>query len=142
MKFLGLILGLGSLFAACGGKGETIKVSSSIAPDKAAEMEFKETAHNFGTLMQGDTASHVFTFTNTSKNLLTIVNAQGSCGCTIPEYPKEPIAPGETGKIKVTFNSVGKRGYQKKDVTIEANTIPSKTVLKIYANVSIEENSE
>lgn len=141
MKFFLLICTLGLFLTACGDDngGESIKGSSSVSPDKAATMEFAETAHNFGELKQGDKASHVFKFKNTSSNPLTISSATGSCGCTVPDYPKEPIGPGETGEIKVTFNSTGKKGEQQKNVTIEANTIPSKNMLKIYADVLVVE---
>ena len=63
-----------------------------------------------------------FKFTNTGTGDLVIVNAVGSCGCTVPEYPKEPVAPGKSGVMKVTFNSAGKSGMQQKTVTITTNT--------------------
>ncbi|MCH2046162.1 MAG: DUF1573 domain-containing protein [Saprospiraceae bacterium] len=143
MKFFLLICTLGLFLTACGddNKGESIQGSSSVSPDKAATMEFEETAHNFGEIKEGEKVSHVFKFKNTSSNPLTISNATGSCGCTVPDYPKAPINPGETGEIKVTFNSKGKKGEQSKNVTIEANTIPSKNRLKIYADVLVEEDS-
>jgi len=76
-----------------------------------------------------------FTFTNTGDADLIISNASGSCGCTVPEYPKEPIKPGKTGKLKVSFDSTGKPGMQQKSVTITCNTQQGTDVLTIKANV-------
>ena len=64
---------------------------------------FAEEEFDFGTINEGDVVEHVFKFTNTSDKPLTISNARGSCGCTVPEWPREPIAPGEDGEIKVKF---------------------------------------
>ena len=63
-------------------------------------MNFAQMAHDFGTIEQNSENEYVFEFTNTGGEPLIIQNAQGSCGCTVPEYPREPIAPGETGEIK------------------------------------------
>ncbi|HIB78103.1 MAG TPA: DUF1573 domain-containing protein [Flavobacteriales bacterium] len=108
-------------------------------------MILEEQAFDFGTLEDGDKVEHIFKFTNTSNNPLTISNARGSCGCTVPEWPKEPIAPGGTGEIKVKFDSKGKKGKQSKTVTLTANTIPANTLLTITSdviNLEEEEDSE
>jgi hypothetical protein len=76
-----------------------------------------------------------FTFTNNGTSDLVIASAKGSCGCTVPDWPKRPIKPGETSEIKVEFNSTGKKGKQHKKVTIVANTQPSKNVIAIQGNV-------
>jgi hypothetical protein len=70
---------------------------------------------------------------------LIIENAQGSCGCTVPSYPKEPVAPGATGEILVKFNSAGKSNAQQKTVTLTANTEPIQTILTIKAFVEATE---
>lgn len=91
--------------------------------------------HDFGDLKQDTENEKIFRFTNTGKEPLVIADAKGSCGCTVPEYPKNPIAPGQTGEIKVVY-SPGKQTYkQSKTVTITANTEPATTVLKVYANI-------
>jgi hypothetical protein len=90
-------------------------------------MTFEQLDHNFGTIKQGEVVTHEFKFTNTGKEPLIINNAAGSCGCTVPEWPKEPIRPGGTGVIKVTFNSAGKANVQDKQVTITYDT--DKTVV-------------
>ncbi|WP_074410358.1 MULTISPECIES: DUF1573 domain-containing protein [Aquimarina] len=99
-------------------------------------MDFAEINHNFGTINEGDIVEHKFTFTNTGKAPLVIISAKGSCGCTVSKWPKEPIAPGATGDMMVTFNSNGKPNMQNKQVTITANTEKGKEILKIKAMVT------
>ncbi len=99
-------------------------------------MAFDVTEHDFGTINEGDVVEHTFTFTNTGKAPLVIVNAKGSCGCTVPEWPKEPVAPGAQGTMLVKFNSNGKPNAQNKQVTITANTEAGKEILKIKAMVT------
>jgi hypothetical protein len=99
-------------------------------------MEFKEQEHEFGEITEGDKVIHIFTFKNTGKEPLVISNVRGSCGCTVPEWSRESIAPGKEGEIKVAFNSKGKRGKQTKTVTISANTSPENTILRIKADVN------
>ncbi len=106
-----------------------------VDPAKAATLVLEEQEFDFGTLEEGEKVEHIFKFTNTSNNPLTISNARGSCGCTVPEWPKEPIAPGEKGEIKVKFDSKGKKGVQSKTVTLTANTIPGNTTLTIKSDV-------
>ncbi len=99
-------------------------------------MTFTEYEHDFGTMNEGDVVTHVFEFTNTGSEPLVLSNCKGSCGCTVPQCPKEPIAPGATGTIEVKFNSKGKKNAQTKRVTIDANTDPAQTILTIKANVT------
>ena len=75
------------------------------------------TVWDFKTIQQGDEPEHTFTFKNTGSEPMIISNAKGSCGCTVPSWPKEPIAPGDEGEINVKFNSKGKKGSQNKTVT-------------------------
>jgi hypothetical protein len=103
-------------------------------PNQAA-FKFSEEEFNFGTIMQGDQVKHDFEFTNTGKEPLIISNAAGSCGCTVPEWPKEPIAPGAKAMIKVTFNSAGKQGMQDKTVTLQSNAKQNPQVLHLKGNV-------
>jgi len=117
------------------GKTEETAGQASQARAKTT-IKFDKSEHDFGKLKQGESAEYSFKFTNTGKEPLIIENAQGSCGCTVPQYPKEPIAPGATGKIDVRFNSAGKSGPQQKTVTLTANTDPSvSTMLTIKADV-------
>ena len=95
--------------------------------------------YDFGDMTAGDVVHHTFTFTNTGTNPLLITNAIGSCGCTVPTYPKEPIPPGGKAAIEVQFNSSGKEGLQNKTITVSANTEPATTVLTITSNVKPKE---
>jgi hypothetical protein len=103
-------------------------------PNQAA-FKFNEEEFNFGNIKQGDNITHEFEFTNTGKDPLIISNASGSCGCTVPEWPKEPIASGGKGVIKVTFNSAGKQGMQDKTVTLQSNAKQNPMVLHLKGNV-------
>jgi len=103
---------------------------------KAPVMTFEEKEFDFGTIKEGDKVEHVFTFKNTGDSDLVITDAKGSCGCTVPAHKKEPIKPGETSSMKVTFDSSGKPGQQQKTVTITANTVAGSELLTIKANVT------
>ncbi len=101
-------------------------------------ISFANYEHDFGTLAQGESVTHMFEFTNSGNEPLIIDNCKGSCGCTVPKCPKEPIQPGETGQIEVKFNSKGKKNQQTKKVTINGNTDPAQTFLTIKAFVEVE----
>ena len=100
---------------------------------------FDKKTWDFGTIVDGEVVEHTFRFTNTGSKDLVISSASASCGCTIPNWPKEPIAPGDKGEIKVEFNSNGKKDLVTKDITILANTNPVKTILQI--KVFVEKKS-
>ncbi len=102
-------------------------------------MSFDKRVFDFGTIDEGDVVETVFNFTNTGKTDLIVTNASASCGCTIPEWPKEPIKPGAVGVIKVKFNSRGKKNKQNKTVTLSTNTREGKEFLKIIAQVTPEQ---
>ena len=106
-------------------------------------IKFDNDTHDWGKVMDGETVTHVFKFKNTGKEPLVINNAKGSCGCTVPEWPKEPIAPGGSGEIKVVFDSKGKGAVGGKDdskrVTITANTDPVDTYLTIKGKIDKKE---
>lgn len=101
-------------------------------------IQFEETEFDFGKIKQGDVKDHSFKFKNTGSEPLIIENAKGSCGCTVPEYPKDPVLPGQTAEILVKFNSAGKSNQQQKTVTLTANTEPLQTILTIKAFVEVE----
>lgn len=108
--------------------------SGQPAPEKAAAtvtdagqqgfpvIKFDQDTHDFGTVHEGEIVTYDFTFTNTGNAPLLIADAQASCGCTVPEWPKEPVKPGQKGTLKVSFNSAGKEGAQDKSISIKANT--------------------
>ncbi len=99
------------------------------------EITFENDFHDFGEIQEGQRVEHLFTFENTGKGPLIIQSAQGSCGCTVPEWPRQPIAPGETGTIKVSFDSKNRAGRQDKNVTLTTNAIPKTKVLNITSTV-------
>ncbi|MDA9572165.1 DUF1573 domain-containing protein, partial [Flavobacteriaceae bacterium] len=100
-------------------------------------MTFEKVSHDFGTITEGEKVTTSFGFTNTGDADLIIVDARGSCGCTVPQYPKNtPIAPGESGSIVVSFDSSNKPGVQQKSVTLSANTATGREMLRIKSNVT------
>lgn len=101
-----------------------------------AKMTFKETSYDFGTVMEGAAVKHTFVFENTGKAPLLISDARSTCGCTVPNWPKNPILPGEKGNIKVVFKTEGKPNKQQKPINITANTYPSTTVLQLKGTVT------
>ena len=105
------------------------------AQDKVAKIEFKSTTVDYGTIEKGADGVRTFEFTNTGDAPLIISKVTSSCGCTVPTYPKEPIAPGETGDIEVVYSPGKQQGEQNKTVSITANTEPNVTTLNISATV-------
>ena len=103
-------------------------------------IEMLETSYNFGEIQQGESVTHYFILKNTGDADLIISTAKGSCGCTVPEWPKNPIAKWEEAAIKVTFNSSGRSGKQNKTVTLVTNAIPNTKVLTINGNVIVPQN--
>ncbi len=102
-------------------------------------IKYEEEVYDFGTCNEGDKVAHIFKFKNTGTEPLLITNAKGSCGCTVPTWPKEPVAPGGMGELKVEFNSAGKPGNQSKRVTVTANTVPTETFVEIKGVVKGKE---
>ncbi len=100
---------------------------------------FDESSFDFGSISKGEKVNHSYTFTNTGSEPLIITNAKASCGCTVPDWPKEPIAPGEGGEIPVVFDGRSV-GNQNKTITITANTNPPKTRLTIRGKVEDAES--
>ena len=94
-------------------------------------MDFEEKNFDFGTINEGEVVEHIFKFTNNGKAPLVITSARGSCGCTVPTYPKTAVQPGESGEMLVKFNSRGRKNLQNKTVTITANTESGKETLQI-----------
>ena len=117
----------------------TPKKESELDDQPKTTVQFEERVFDFGKMKAGDVVKHNFNFTNTGSNPLVISEAHGSCGCTIPSYPKEPIPPGGKAAIEVQFNSSGKAGMQNKTVTITANTVPPQSTINIQANVMPKE---
>ncbi len=112
--------------------GSAIAQQSSV-PVNGPVIAFEKATHDFGDIMSGDKVEHIFKFTNTGNEPLIITNIQVTCGCTAPEWPRQPIPPGQKGEIRIAFNSAGKSGKQVKPVTVLSNA-PS-TQITFHANV-------
>ena len=105
---------------------------------KPAEIKFDKLTHDFGTFSEkSPVVSCTFTFTNVGESPLIINQAVASCGCTVPEYTKTPIQPGEKGEIKVTYNGTGKfPGHFKKSITVRTNGAVEMTRLYIEGEMT------
>ena len=134
-----LCIGLLFLISTSGCKKNKTESSSDIEsskpPAEPAKIEFEETVYNFGEITAGDTIRHTFRFKNIGNVPLVIAGAEAQCGCTVPEWPREPISPGDTGEIKVVFNSAHKIDKQDKKVSVIANTNPDITVISLQGFV-------
>lgn len=104
---------------------------------KLPVMIYADTAHDFGSMKQGEKVSWTYKFKNNGNADLIISSAVGSCGCTVPHYPKGTIHAGDTGTIDVTFDSEGKQGKVLKSVTVVTNCQPSTKILTFTANIQI-----
>jgi hypothetical protein len=145
-----LVMGIQS----CGPKGNTdgkvdtqdVNISATAdhkKPDGSEPViKFETTFHDFGKITEGEQVKYAFKFRNTGKSELIISDAKGSCGCTKPEIPNKPVAPGEDAVIWVGFDSGGKHGIQEKTVTIIANTIPRTSTVNIKVQVMPAENKD
>ena len=110
--------------------------SDTEAPNpNAPVLTFAENQFDFGDIKPDSKVQHTFTFTNTGKSALLIADATASCGCTTPNWTKEPIAPGAKGTLDVQFDSHGKQGLISKQVNVRANTQPATTTIYIKGNV-------
>ena len=98
-------------------------------------LKFEKTEHDFGKILQGEQVSYTFKFKNVGNAPLIITSIEKTCGCTSPEYSSQPIKPGENGKITITYDSKGHKGFQNKRLVVKANTNPSETILRIKAQV-------
>lgn len=132
------------LFAACGSGNNDVDTSvinnpnSASGVDKDAKMpiiKFDKEQHDFGRLSKGEVVSYSFKFTNTGNADLIVKECNATCGCTVADFPKNNIKPGESGFITVTFNSANKHGQQIQTVTVGTNAQPARYILKIIAQV-------
>lgn len=159
MKKYAILLFTTAVLASCGG-GDEVKETSRINNDEpsldaelieqngSAEEQtstegrieepffsFAEEVWDFGVIVEGEKVSHTFKFQNTGGAPLVISNVSTTCGCTVPQWPKDPIQPGQGSEIAVTFDSNGKAGNVTKDINIIANTNPVQKIIRIKAQV-------
>lgn len=117
------------------------EIKSKEAAKKAetqTSIQFEASEISFGEIKEGAAVTKIYKLKNIGKKRLMIEKVEGSCGCTVAEWPRYPVEPGENAEIKVTFNSLGKRGVQDKTITVTANTEPAQTFLKIKGTVVAE----
>jgi hypothetical protein len=163
IKMLMLVVILGTVMTSCGNKKESEKRIAELesrladleggttapqpvatpAPTPATKpdgpipvMEWADVEHDFGTIKEGDKVTHVYSFKNTGAVPLIIETVRPSCGCTAPNWSKEPVPVGGTGEVEVVFDSKGKPNAQNKTVTVTANTWPQSTVLRFKTFVT------
>lgn len=105
------------------------------AMQKPTTVQIIDSLFDFGTKTEGEKVEFNYRFKNTGTNPLLLFSASSTCGCTVPEVPKEPIMPGETGYIKVVFNTEHKEGHQEKPINVNSNASPAFPVLHLQGNV-------
>lgn len=145
MKKVVFAIGVVALFAftSCkdnaSSKIKSDNVAEAAVRDEAAKavpvMTFEKSEHDFGTIEQGTPQETAFKFTNTGNAPLIITDAKSSCGCTVPNPPKDPIAPGESSELVVKFNGSGQNQVTK-TITVTANTAKGSELLRIKAFVN------
>lgn len=116
--------------------------TASANAEQGAQIVFQESEYNFGDISQGDKVSYTFNFENSGNEPLIISNVITTCGCTAPSWPREPIAPGESAKIDVVFNSAGKMGVQNKIITVVSNAVNAQERVKLTGNVLPKSNNQ
>jgi len=137
---LGLIAGLSTLtFGQDGhspndGHNHGATATETTAPASLADIKMDKTTHDYGNIKQGDNGECTFKFVNNGKEPLVITNCQGSCGCTVPQCPKEPILPGKSGEIKVKYDTQRVGGIYK-TVTVNSNAKSGTVTLTIKGNI-------
>ncbi len=130
------------LFGAACTNQKSTEVSGTLA-DKTGlkpDIRFDKTEHYFGRILQGEKVGYNFIFTNDGDASLVIMDASASCGCTVPKYSREPIAPGEKGSVEVVFDSSGRMGQQSKTVTLRTNGKVQIVYLTIKADIIRKES--
>ncbi|WP_298368774.1 DUF1573 domain-containing protein [uncultured Lutibacter sp.] len=114
---------------------EKAKERDAIINLGAPIIEFDKTEYDFGEITEGDLVEGSFNITNVGKVDLLITNAKATCGCTVPDWPKEAIKPGESASLKFTFNSRGREGKQSKSITLQTNTEKVTEIIRIKGTV-------
>lgn len=142
MKKYILILLVAAAFIACNGRRNDRVVDDSVkravdAMKDTTEVQLIDSVYDFGSVTEGEKVTFNFRFKNIGKKPLIIVATSASCGCTVPEKPEQPIPAGETGFIKVVFNSKGKVGHNEKNIHVTANTNPEFPTLLLKGEVTI-----
>jgi hypothetical protein len=139
MRYVFVFMIISGLMFSCNPSGQKPAAAEGVA--NSAEIvgpliTFEKRAHEFNNITAGEKVSYAFRFTNTGDAPLIITGIRSGCGCTVGDYPKEPVRPGEQGRITVVFNSSGRRGFQSESVNVLNNTGESPVLLRITAQVA------
>lgn len=132
------LFGLALLVSACTGSTEKKSVlsqSTTEALSEGPEIRFEKEVHDFGKIISGERVSYHFRFTNSGDSPLIITSTRSGCGCTVGDYPKEPVLPGQSGRITVVFNSAGRSGFQSETVRVLTNAPQEIVNIRIQAEV-------
>ncbi len=108
-----------------------VSTTDTTASKQQGVIEFEESAFDFGKVKEGAVVEHIFKFKNTGVAPVILSQVSASCGCTTPDFTKEPVLPGKVGEIKVSFNSLGQVGNQQKIVTVSSNAENRVTTIQI-----------
>ena len=130
-----LLLALSLTAGAYTVQAQAVKPANAIVKVAGPAITFEEAKYDFGSVAQGGMVDHVFKFKNTGTQPLIISNIGVSCGCTTPEWTKDPVMPGKSGTIAAHFNSAGKMGMQNKVLTIESNAAAGSTTVALVGEV-------
>ena len=143
MKFIHILFALAIVTSCSTDPSKKAKESKAEATEAATPtadgpvVSFDKLSHDFGTINEGEVVETVFTLTNTGTSDLIILNARGSCGCTVPDYPKDqPIAPGDSAEVTVKFDSNNKPHANNRSVTFTTNTEKGREVVQIRTFVT------
>ncbi|MEM6522780.1 MAG: DUF1573 domain-containing protein [Bacteroidota bacterium] len=128
--FVTLIFGIFMIYGAIAQESAASEIALN-----GAVITFEEDKFDFGDIYQGDKVEHIFKFENTGNEALIITNVQTTCGCTAPNWPRDPVPPGQESELKVVFNSAGKMGRQNKIITIVSNATNPMARVSIVTNV-------
>ncbi|QDA61355.1 DUF1573 domain-containing protein [Hymenobacter jejuensis] len=132
-----LVLALSLAFAGFAAQAQSTAVQPANAQTKAAgpQIQFEEMKYDFGSIKQGDIVEHTFKFKNVGTQPLVISNIGVSCGCTTPDWTKDPVMPGKSGIVTAKFNSTGKIGMQNKVLTVESNSAAGNAMVSLVGEV-------
>ncbi len=122
-------------FGQSSAKNTKAATTTKAAAAKGPQITWEKTTYDFGTIPQGTPATGVFTFTNSGTAPLILSNVQGSCGCTVPEWTKDPIMPGKKGTIKATYNAANMGAFNK-SITVTSNAESPTSVIFIKGDVN------
>jgi hypothetical protein len=134
MRFI-IFLIVAGIFSACGSNDASVKNVAGDVKNSGTSIHWLDSAKNYGNVNEGQKLALSFRFKNTGSKPLIIESVKPTCGCTVADYPKEPIASGEEGEITGVFDSMGREGLQNKHLTVRSNAEPADQDISFEVNV-------